>query len=277
MAESLESSKHSQGKIKSPENHQNYQSMLSVCEENGNHFPQDMNHPTKKRNALLSMFAVAVFVLSLMVSLYKVSFREIVTNPVLGNFLNFEETEVTTADGTNTFCVLVENSCEKRVSVELPATTKDELIHFICVEGAENAYGSSTQSSLTYTPEIDPSEGTNVWDDRDYGLYEIEGTPCSGGILLKPSLSRDISIGTVITIEIVGDPLYNERVCVFVIKSGTKTDGGIPETSPYNGGLPETLPENGFGVYPTEIFTTGPLPDGTSNYWHYYDMFCYSV
>ena len=50
-----------------------------------------------------------------------------------------------------------------------------------------------------------------MWDDIGHTVDGIENTPCHDGVLLRPSLHRDIDAGTTVTVSIL-----NNGICVFV-------------------------------------------------------------
>ena len=111
----------------------------------------------------------------------------------------------------------------------LPATTTPELVHGICVSGATSATATSNYSSPTYSS-INPVSGSlQGWDDRNYDIVGMEGTPCSGGTYLKPSRVRDIPEGTPLSIDLEWTGKSPPAVCVFITATAAEESGGFPQ------------------------------------------------
>jgi len=118
------------------------------------------------------------------------------------------------------------------VSITLPETTTDQLVHGICFDGAVSASASSDYWDLDYETIENFSSGVKGWGDRHYIIVGVESTPCAGGIFLKPSKFKSIEEGT--TIEIEAEFSDSMTLCVFV------------EPGHRDGGLYHSLPEIGF-------------------------------
>jgi len=116
----------------------------------------------------------------------------------------------------------------KSVTINLPATTTDQLVHGICVHTFQSAWASSSLSGLDYTP-VSFTGSLKAWGDRNYVLQGIESvTECNGGEYLRPSLVKSIPSGTEISITVAP---WSTTVCVFFPNmDGYGRDGGWSST-----------------------------------------------
>jgi len=111
------------------------------------------------------------------------------------------------------------------VTINLPATTTNQLVHGICVNTAQGDLGaiaSSSLSHLEYTP-VSFTGSPKAWGDRNYVLQGVESvTECNDGEYLRPSLVKSIPSGTEISITVAP---WSTTVCVF-FKNIDDRDGG---------------------------------------------------
>mmetsp|Transcript_29512 Transcript_29512/g.63564 ORF Transcript_29512/g.63564 Transcript_29512/m.63564 type:complete len:283 (-) Transcript_29512:74-922(-) len=111
------------------------------------------------------------------------------------------------------------------VTINLPATTTNQLVHGICVNTAQGdlvPIASSSLSHLEYTP-VSFTGSPKAWGDRNYVLQGVESvTECNDGVYLRPSLVKSIPSGTEISITVAP---WSTTVCVF-FKNIDDRDGG---------------------------------------------------
>jgi len=122
------------------------------------------------------------------------------------------------------------------VSMTLPATTTNQLVHGICVKGAQSASASSNRATYKTTMIENFTSGMKAWDDRNYIIEGVESTPCNDGLFLKPNRHKKIGRNTVIEIEIERASNDYATLCVFVEPPG-KRDGGFTKSLPTDKGF----------------------------------------
>ena len=112
--------------------------------------------------------------------------------------------------------VLIGGDCPSRIP--LPATITDELSHAICATGLENisaiGIGSDNSTKVTYDLDQPFASGMLAWGDRRYIVTNVEGSPCEGGMYLRPSKGSEIPRGTEITITYVPYLTVDAKICV---------------------------------------------------------------
>jgi len=109
---------------------------------------------------------------------------------------------------------------------EFPKTQTNEFVHGICVKSSKYASALASDNDLVYVAIENVQSGVRMWEDRDYTLAGVEGSPCEGSTFLQPSRHKSIDKNTEITVAAFLEDDPTGDICIMV-EEGNNRDGGF--------------------------------------------------